>query len=152
GYAASGWVCVGGTQNGDKITVGIAGESTCTITNDDLAPGLHLRKVVVNDNGGSKTVDDFNLTPAGTKPGNDLTGHSPVDSGPGLKADTSTPSENSPSGYAASDWVFTGTGTQAGNKITLLDGQSATCTITNDDIAPKLHLRKLVVNDNGGTK
>mgnify|MGYP003353646025 CR=1 FL=1 len=29
-------------------------------------------------------------------------------------------------------------------------GASVTCSITNDDIAPKLHLRKVVVNDNGG--
>ena len=30
-------------------------------------------------------------------------------------------------------------------------GQSATCTITNDDIAAHLTLSKAVINDNGGT-
>ena len=54
GYAASDWICVGGTQNRPTdITVGLGGEATCTITNDDIAPKLHLRKVVVNDNGGT---------------------------------------------------------------------------------------------------
>src|SRR5205085_1599000 len=37
------------------------------------------------------------------------------------------------------------------DKITLAIGEEATCTITNDDIAPKLTVIKHVVNDNGGT-
>ena len=59
------------------ITVGLAGEATCTITNNDIAPKLHLRKVVVNDNGGTKTATDFTLTADGTG-ANDLSGTTPV--------------------------------------------------------------------------
>ncbi len=33
GYSASDWVCVGGTQQGASITVPLAGEAACTITN-----------------------------------------------------------------------------------------------------------------------
>src|SRR5262245_61491905 len=121
------------------------------MTNDDIAPKLHLRKVVVNDNGGTKTVADFTLTAAGSKESNDLTGHSPVDSGTGLKADTWTLSESTVAGYTANAWTCDG-GSQNGDKITLGIGGEATCTITNDDVALKLHLRKVVVNDNGGTK
>ncbi len=33
GYVASDWVCVGGTQNADTITLGLGQEATCTITN-----------------------------------------------------------------------------------------------------------------------
>ncbi len=150
GYTASAWSCTGGTQNGNQITVGLDGEATCTITNDDIAPKLHLRKVLVNDNGGTKTVADFTLTADGSG-SNDLSGTSPVDSGATLKADTWTLSETTQAGYTASAWVCTG-GTQNGNQITVGLGGEATCTITNDDIAPKLHLRKVVVNDNGGTK
>ena len=51
-------------------------------------------------------------------------------------------------GYAASDW---GGDCAADGTITLLPGDDKTCTITNDDIAPKLTLVKTVVNDNGGT-
>jgi hypothetical protein len=149
GYSASAWVCVGGQQNGGSITLGLAEEATCTITNDDIAPILHLRKVVINDNGGTATVANFTLTANGTG-SNDLSGTSPVDSGAGLKADTWTLSETSPAGYSASDWSCVG-GTQNGSSITLGLAEEATCTITNDDIAPKLHLRKVVVNDNGGT-
>ncbi len=152
GYSASAWVCSGsGTQNGSQITLANGQSATCTITNDDIAPSLKLRKVVKNDNGGTKTVADFTLTADGTG-ANDLSGTSPVDSGPTLRADTFTLSESNVPGYSASAWVCTGSGTQSGSRITLANGQSAVCTITNDDIAPSLKLRKVVNNDNGGTK
>jgi Prealbumin-like fold domain len=125
-------VCIGGgTQNGASITLGLGQEATCTITNNDKPPVLHLRKQVVNDNGGTKTVDDFTLTADGTGT-NDLSGKSPVDSGSGLKGDTFALSETELPGYAAGAWVCQG-GTQSGSSITLGVGQEATCTITNDD-------------------
>src|SRR2546426_7912948 len=81
-----------------RSTVGIGGEATCTITNDDNPPVLHLRKVVTNDNGGTKTVADFTLTANGTGT-NDLSGTSPVDSGSGLQAVTLALAEMSVDGY-----------------------------------------------------
>jgi hypothetical protein len=153
-YTASDWVCVGGTQNNNQITVGVAGEATCTITNNDIPPKLHLRKVVTNDNGGTATVADFTLTATGGVSGNNLSGTSPVDSGTGLQADTwtltETPDAAATGKYNASAWVCVG-GTQSTNHITVGVGGEATCTITNDDIPPQLHLRKVVTNDNGGT-
>src|SRR5205085_2177325 len=145
GYSASDWTCVGGTQSGAHITVDIGGEATCTITNDDIAPKLHLRKVVVNDNGGTKTVSDFTLSADGSG-SNDLSGTSPVDSGPALAADTWTLSESGPAGYAASAWGCQG-GTQNGSHITVDIGGEATCTLTNNDIAPTLIVKKHVIND-----
>ncbi|EKD99541.1 MAG: hypothetical protein ACD_22C00235G0001, partial [uncultured bacterium] len=150
GYSSSAWTCVGGTQVGSNITIGIDQDVTCTITNDDTAPRLHLRKVVVNDNGGNATLASFTLTADGTGT-NDLSGTSPVDSGVTLKADTFALSESSVPGYSASAWTCNG-GTQNGSNITLGLNQEATCTIINDDIAPKLTLVKTVINDNGGTK
>jgi hypothetical protein len=149
GYSNNGYVCVGGTQVGQTIQVGIGGSATCTITNNDIPPQLHLRKVVVNDNGGTATVADFPLTADGAG-ANDLTGTSPVDSGPGLQADTWTLSETGPAGYSNAGYVCVG-GTQVGQTIQVGIGGSATCTITNDDIPPQLHLRKIVTNNNGGT-
>jgi hypothetical protein len=87
-------------------------------------------------------VADFTLTADGTG-SNDLSGTSPVDSGPGLLADTFALSETSPAGYTASAWVCVG-GTQNGANITVGLGESATCTITNDDIAPQLRVIKLL--------
>ena len=134
---------------GGTVTLAPGDDVTCTITNNDIAPKLHLRKVVVNDNGGTKTLADFTLTANGTD-SNDLSGTSPVDSGAGLKADTWALSETSPAGYSASAWVCVG-GTQEGANITVGIGGEATCTITNDDIAPKLTIVKVVNNAGGGT-
>jgi hypothetical protein len=148
GYAAGSW---GGDCALDAtVSVALGQTKTCTITNNDIAPKLHLRKVVVNDNGGTKTAADFPLSANGTDI-NDLSGTSPVDSGAGLLADTWTLSETSATGYAASDWVCIG-GTQNGANITVGIGGEATCTITNNDIPAHLIVIKHVINDNGGTK
>ena len=53
-----------------------------------------------------------------------------------------------PQGYALVG--FTGD-CDAGGQITLKLGDEFTCTITNDDIAPKLKVIKHVVNNDGGT-
>ena len=36
--------------------------ATCTITNDDQPAKLIVRKIVINDNGGTKTAADFSFT------------------------------------------------------------------------------------------
>src|SRR4051812_37572256 len=130
--------------------LGLGQEATCTITNDDNAPVLHLRKVVVNDNGGTKTVADVTLTANGAG-ANDLSGTSPVDSGADLKADTFALSETNLPGYTASAWVCQG-GTQTGSNVTLGLGTPTTCTHTSDANAAKIRLTKAGVNDTGGTK
>ncbi|MES2971305.1 MAG: hypothetical protein V4702_03230 [Patescibacteria group bacterium] len=147
-YTASVWG--GACAATGTVTLAFGDDKTCTITNNDTAPQLHLRKVIVNDNGGAATVADFTLTANGTG-SNDLSGTSPVDSGPGLIADTFALSETGPAGYTASAWVCVG-GTQNGANITVGINQSATCTITNNDIAPRLIVIKTVINDNGGTR
>ena len=140
GYTASAWSCIGGTQNGSNITLGLGQEATCTITNDDIQPKLTVTKVVVNDNGGTKVVADFPL----------FVGATGVTSGVqnGFNAGSYTVSETNQTGYAAGSW---GGDCATNGAITLAPGDVKACTITNDDIAPKLHLRKVVTNDNGGT-
>ena len=154
------------TRNGTAFTPGATGSVVfaspankpetntdnviCTFTNTVVPPKLHLRKVVVNDNGGTATVANFTLTANGTG-ANDLSGTSPVDSGPSLLADTWTLSETKPANYTASDWVCVGGNQGDATHITVGNGGEATCTITNNDNPPKLTLNKVVVNDNGGT-
>ncbi len=74
-------------------------------------------------------------------------------SGSDFKAGTYALSENGPNGYSASAWscVKNGGSPASGSSIALALGDTAVCTITNDDIAPSLTLDKIVVNDNGGT-
>jgi hypothetical protein len=143
--AESGPAGYGGTMSADCSGVIHVGETrTCTVTNDDLAPGLTVIKHVVNDNGGTKAADDFTMT---------VTGPLPVPSSfPGEEGGTTVSinsgsysvTESSVPGYAATY--------SAGCAGTIALGQAKVCTITNDDIQPKLTVIKHVVNDNGGTK
>ncbi len=119
-------------------TIAVGEAKTCTVTNEDVQPKLTVVKVVKNDNGGVKQVSDFPLFVSGT----------PVNSGQanGFNAGAYTVTETSQPGYAAS---FSGDCDANGN-VTLTVGDDKTCTITNDDIQPKLIVVKHVVNDNGG--
>ena len=129
-----------------NITIGAngGGAVTCTFTNSLQTAHLTLVKTVINDNGGAKVVSDFPLFISGT----------PATSGVSyeLLAGSYTASETTQTGYAASAW---GTDCSAAGTITLLPGDDKTCTITNNDIAPKLIVIKHVINDgpgNPGTK
>ncbi|OGG35190.1 hypothetical protein A2363_03910 [Candidatus Gottesmanbacteria bacterium RIFOXYB1_FULL_47_11] len=149
GYTASSWVCVGGTQvDGDTVTVGLGQSATCTITNSDNSPSLTLVKEVTNNNGGTALASAWTLTASGPT---GFSGSGPsVSNGASFDTGTYNLSESGPAGYSASNWVCVG-GTQVdGDTVTVGLGQSATCTITNDDIAPTLTLVKTVTNDNGG--
>lgn len=119
-----------------------AGEQkTCTITNDDMAPSLTLVKEVVNNNGGEAGASEWLLSATGPTP---ISGQGGASSGSDFSAGTYSLSEaGGPADYSASDWVCQG-GTPDGSSITLGLGESATCTITNDDIQPKLTVTKVV--------
>ncbi len=136
------------TPDSDSGTAGAqisvtAGQTTDVyVVNRQQATTLTLVKVVTNDDGGNAVVADFPLF----YDGNQATSGVITAVAPG----TYTLSETNFSGYTPSVWVCTGTGAQNGSDITLTLGQSATCTITNDDTAPTLKLVKAVTNDNGG--
>ena len=93
------------------------------------ATQLALEKVVINDDGGTAMPSDFTLTATGPTPiSGDGSVVSVVDPG------TYTLSETVAPGYSPSPWVCVGDGTQSGNQITLEAGESATCSISNNDI------------------
>jgi len=142
------------TYSGDcdangNVTVGAGESKSCTLTNDDQpAPPqpatLIVKKVVINDNGGTKQAPDFSFSVNGgaaqafeTDGQNDLV----------VNAGTYNVTEPAVAGYA--------TTYQSCANIQLAPGGTATCTITNDDTAAPpatLIVKKVVVNDNGGTK
>ncbi len=148
GYGLSSLTC---SNSGDaqvgSATLGLGEDVTCTFVNDDAAPSLTLVKQVVNDNGGSFQASAWELTAAGPTP---ISGAGSVSSGGAFSVGTYTLSEFGPASYVASNWSCVGTGSQSGNSITLNLGESATCSISNDDIQPVLTLVKNVANDNGG--
>jgi len=106
------------------------GDTTdCTITNTlKAAPKLTVIKHVVNDNGGTKAAGDFTLTVTGSSP-------SPA-SFPGNEAGTAVTLQ--PGAYAVNEAAASGYSTtkSAGCAGSLIHfGDTATCTVTNDDIA-----------------
>ena len=102
---------------------------TCTITNTlKAAPKLTVIKHVVNDNGGTASAGNFTLTVTGSSP-------SPA-SFAGSEAGTVVTLQPGP--YAVNEAAVSGYSTTkaascAGSLIHF--GDTATCTVTNDDIA-----------------
>ncbi|MCH7698847.1 MAG: hypothetical protein IH865_07915 [Chloroflexi bacterium] len=126
-------------------TIAIGGTKTCTITNDDIQPSLTVIKQVVNDHGGTAVPGDWTMDITGTDVSpNNFPGQSGAGVKIGLDADSYSVTESGgPFGYAASF--------SADCSGTIGVGESKTCTITNDDIAPELTVIKTVINDDGGT-
>lgn len=143
GYTASSWTCSGGTQNGDQITIALGEVMLCEITNDDQAALLLVKKHVINDNGGTLDAIDFILNVTGNQP--DPSSFPGSESGTVviLGAGSYSVDEDFVPGYLKT--------LGADCSGTIANGESKTCTITNDDIAPTLRLLKTVTNDNGGT-
>jgi hypothetical protein len=114
------------------VTLALGESKTCKIINDDIAPSLHLRKTVTNNDGGTALATDWTLSAAGPTP---ISGSTPVDSGPTFSAGTYALSESGPANYTASAWscVKNGGAPVTGASITLGLADSATCTINNDD-------------------
>jgi extracellular elastinolytic metalloproteinase len=147
-----------GTFSGDcnasgQVTLAPGETKTCTITNDDSPPSaqptLRVVKEVVNDDGGTRSAADFSVHVKAS--GVDVSGSPQPGSGSGttysLDAGIYAVSEDAAPGYAASF----GGGCNASGQVALAPGETKTCTITNDDIAPSLTVIKQVVNDHGGS-
>ena len=144
------------TYSGCTASVAVGATTTCTITNNDIAPSLTLNKVLVRNNGGSASESDWTLSATGpsTISGPGAVGTPDVVSGPTFKAGTYTLAETGgPAGYSASAWSCTnGVVVNGSSQITLLPGQTTVCSITNDDIGPRLTVTKIVESTHGGTK
>ena len=105
---------------------------------------LIVIKHVINNSGGTAVAGDFTMTvdDPGTNPASFAGEEAPgtmVTVDPGAYS----VSETGPSGYAESQ--------SADCTGSLAIGETKTCTITNDDIAPKLIVIKHVINNSGGT-
>src|SRR5262249_36846194 len=122
-------------QNSNTVQVAL---SAATAT-------LKVVKHVVNDNGGTATASAWTMNVTATAPSNSSF---PGQESPGTSITIGAGSFSvTESGGPASGYVQTNA---VGCSGTAVAGSTYTCTITNDDVAPKLHLRKVVTNDNGG--
>jgi len=124
------------TLDNNQIT-----EPTCT----PVPATLHVIKTVINNNGGTAVASDFTLNVSGTNVSTSSFAGSTTGVDVTLDAGSYEITEPVvPTGYSQ-----TGSGDCSG---TIVAGETKTCTITNDDIAPQLIVNKVVVNDNLGTK
>ena len=138
------WSCVGGSLAGSTVTLGAIGpaNATCTIVNDDVPATLTLVKQVENDNAGTTVATDWTLTATGPTAGVSGAVGDPEVTAVLVDAGLYTLSESGPSGYAASAWVCAGRTQPDGTSVSLDLGETATCTITNDDIPAALSIVK----------
>jgi hypothetical protein len=132
------------TLSGDCSGSLLPGDSkTCTVTNDDIRPDLLVVKHVVNDDGGSALAANFTMSVDGAEADPSSFPGDENGTGVSLKANAQyNVSEDGPGGYDP--------GFSADCSGSLLPGDSKTCTVTNDDIRPRLTVIKHVVNDDGG--
>lgn len=98
-----------------------------------LLPTLTVTVTPVNDNGGTATSFPITID------GNGATSGSPVYFTPGSR----TVVVSAPSGYA----VTYGGACDANGNVTLSAGQNLNCTVTVDDIQPRLTINWTVIND-----
>ena len=128
-------------DNCSELVLANGAAATCTITNDDQPAKLIVRKIVINDNGGTKTAADFSFTVNGG-------------SATAFEADGQNDLTVNAGGYSVTEPAAAGYTTSYDNcsELTLANGATATCTITNNDQPAKLIVKKIVINDNGGTK
>ena len=136
---------------GDVATIQLeSGENVvCTYTNARDTGTLIVRKEVKNDNGGILVAKDFSFKIDTGKgivfnqdPTNPLLGENKLEKFPtGIYSITEL--EANQRGYATSY--------DNCSKVEVKKGETAVCTITNDDKPAKLTVVKKVINDNGGT-
>ncbi len=146
-YQAGTWQCTDGTLVGNELTLVNGDSATCTITNTYVPAekaSITLVKTVINDNGGAAVASTFKYF---------VNGVTEIFSGVAAMFDAETPTqftltETNTTGYAPSVW---GGNCAADGTVTLSEGQSANCTITNDDIAPSITIKKVVNNGTSET-
>ena len=116
---------------------------------------LTLIKNVDNTGGGTAVATAWTLSAAGPTPISGTTGSGSVTNATVTPGIYNLSESGGPSGYtAAANWscVVNGAAPVAENSVTLANGDSVTCTITNSFQTAKLTVKKVVVNNNGGTK
>jgi uncharacterized repeat protein (TIGR01451 family) len=139
-------VVASGNGTSLQVPVNDTDNIVCTIMNTRQTGNIKVVKDVVNDNGGTKTYADFSFTLDGTNysfnPTTSPDGERTVTLPTGGTYSVVEPEANT-MGYATSYSNCT--------DLTVVAGQTQTCTITNDDVAPQLTVIKHVITDNGGT-
>jgi hypothetical protein len=112
-------------------TIAAGQTKTCTVTNDDQAAHLIVIKHVIKDNGGKATANQFTMTINGVTAtgGNSFPGAESPGTNKIVTPGSYNVTETGPAGYLAS--------ASADCTGTIALGETKTCTIVNNDIAPR---------------
>ena len=146
GYVAT---MSGGCAANGAVTLALDEDKTCSVRLDDGAALLDVVTNVDNDDGGSLAADDFTVrvrsagvdVPGSPAAGNEAGKEYQLGAGAyTVAADATTGYTFALSGHCAANGTIT---------LALLDER--TCTVTAEDVAPRLTVVTRVNNDNGGT-
>jgi Prealbumin-like fold domain len=129
-------------SSGCSGTIAAGQTKTCTVTNDDKPGTLIVKKHMIDDNGGTKTAGDFTMKVTAGHPSQSSFAGSESGTTVTVDAGSYSVDEDSVSGYTKM--------IGAGCAGTIANGETKTCTITNDDQPGHLIVIKHVVNVNGG--
>jgi hypothetical protein len=132
------------------LTVTPGAKVTCTYTNVRDTGTLVIKKNVINDNGGTKTYADFSFAVDGGSAQSFDADSNDANNQDGIKTLTVTTGNYSVAEPEADTMGYV-TGYDNCSNAAVTADQTTVCTITNNDVAPKLTLVKIVTNDNGGT-
>ncbi|MBD9470841.1 GEVED domain-containing protein [Pseudoxanthomonas sp. PXM01] len=157
GYTASLYSCVkngAAAVSGNSLVLAAGDTATCTITNNDRPATLTLIKAVINDNGGTQPASAWTLSATGPTNISGATGTAAVTNASVNPGTYALAESATPVGYTASPYscIKNGAAAVSGNSLVLAAGDTATCTINNNDRPATLTLVKTVTNDNGGTQ
>lgn len=130
-----------GTSLPASITVNSNQRTEVTLCNARETGTLIVRKIVVNDNGGSLREDDFSFSVNGTSP---VSFESDGQNELAVNAGTYTITEPSVDGY--------GTSYDNCSNVVVSNGGNQTCTITNDDEPGKISGKKFNDLNDDSTK
>jgi LPXTG-site transpeptidase (sortase) family protein len=140
------------SQNGLSRPQPMAGNCDVGSYEAPIPATLTLLKVVVNDNGGLAADTAWTLNAVGPSNISGVEGSFAVTNA-AVNPGTYTLSETSgPSGYSQTDLSCSGAAdANPTDGLTIVLGETVTCTFTNNDVSPVLTLAKTTTNDNGGT-
>jgi hypothetical protein len=130
GYTASYANSLNSNTNCTSLAVTAGQVTTCTITNNDQAATLIVKKLVINDNGGTKVATQFSFSVNNATAVSFLQDPNDADTKKGentltVNAGTYTVTEPAVSGYSTTYSSCT--------SVVIANGGTATCTITNND-------------------
>ena len=123
------------------MSIGLGETKTCTFVNDDKPGTLIVKKVVINDNGGSKIATDFKFKVNG---GNAT---SFIQDGDDTLKGLNTLTVNAGTYSVIEDGLpITGYDTtyDTCSNVTVSLGETKTCTITNDDQPGTIIIKKII--------